>query len=228
MPTADRRLFVPQAIRYFLRQDYPNCELIVVDDGADAVADLIPPDSRLRYVRLNRKQTIGAKRNLACEEARGEVIIHWDDDDWNAKWRLNYQVEGLLNAQADVSGLDKLFYYNLSSHQSWQYIYPPGSKPWVAGNTLCYTKPFWKKNPFPNINVGEDTKFLWSGHPKKIIALQDCKFYLALIHPGNASPKRTSDSRWHSHPLEEIRSLLGEDWAFYAGCLQNKTKGQTK
>jgi glycosyltransferase involved in cell wall biosynthesis len=32
IPTANRRRFVPQAIRYFLTQDYPNKELIVVDD----------------------------------------------------------------------------------------------------------------------------------------------------------------------------------------------------
>ena len=31
MPTYDRRKFVPQAIKYFLRQDYQNTELIVLD-----------------------------------------------------------------------------------------------------------------------------------------------------------------------------------------------------
>ena len=106
MPTADRRTFVPQAIAYFLRQDYPNRELIVVDDGTDAVADLIPPDPRIRYIRLARKQTLGAKRNLACQEAWGETIVHWDDDDWMAPWRLSYQMVSLLKQQADICGLD--------------------------------------------------------------------------------------------------------------------------
>jgi glycosyltransferase involved in cell wall biosynthesis len=48
MPTRNRRRFVSQAIGYFLRQDYPNKELVVVDDGEDAVANLIPPDCRIR------------------------------------------------------------------------------------------------------------------------------------------------------------------------------------
>src|SRR5262249_22793780 len=107
MPTADRRLFVSQAIRYFLRQDYPRCELIVVDDGVDAVADAMPPDPRIRYVRLDGKHTVGAKRNLACTEARGEIIVHWDDDDWMAHWRLSYQVANLLQEQADICGLEQ-------------------------------------------------------------------------------------------------------------------------
>jgi hypothetical protein len=48
MPTAHRRVFVPQAIRYFLRQDYPNRELIIADDGTDAIGDLLPSDSPFR------------------------------------------------------------------------------------------------------------------------------------------------------------------------------------
>ena len=41
MPTADRRRFVPQAIGYFLAQDYPNRELVIVDDGKESVEDLV-------------------------------------------------------------------------------------------------------------------------------------------------------------------------------------------
>lgn len=96
MPTHDRRAFVPQAVGYFLRQDYIGRELIVVDDGTDPVQDLMPDDARIRYLRLEGKHTLGAKRNLACRESRGEVIVHWDDDDWMAPWRLSYQVENLL------------------------------------------------------------------------------------------------------------------------------------
>jgi len=33
MPTRDRRAFALQAVRYFLRQDYPQVELIIVDDS---------------------------------------------------------------------------------------------------------------------------------------------------------------------------------------------------
>ena len=40
MPTADRRRFVPQAIRNFLAQDYAERELVILDDGADSIADL--------------------------------------------------------------------------------------------------------------------------------------------------------------------------------------------
>src|SRR5690349_21716735 len=74
MPTADRRAFVPRAIAQFLAQDYTNSELLIVDDGIDRIGDLVPDDPRVRYLPLERRMVLGAKRNLACEQARGDVI----------------------------------------------------------------------------------------------------------------------------------------------------------
>src|SRR5258708_4948225 len=101
MPTFNRPRFVAQAVRYFLAQDYPEKELVIVDDGTDSVADLVPKNAQIRYFRQETKQALGSKRNFACEQARGDIIAHWDDDDWSAPWRLRYQVEQLLVAQAD-------------------------------------------------------------------------------------------------------------------------------
>jgi glycosyltransferase involved in cell wall biosynthesis len=217
MPTFNRRAFVPQAIRYFLRQDYADRELIVVDDGTDAVADLILRDPRIRYIRLTQRQSVGAKRNLACQEAGGDIIAHWDDDDWMADWRLTYQVAGLLGRQADLCGLDRLFYYDALSNRAWQYVYPEGGLPWVAGSTLCYRKDFWKGNLFPDVSVGEDNGFLWSHHHKSVASLEDNQFYVGLIHSGNTSPKQIYHAYWHSSSAQEVRQLMSADWAFYSG-----------
>jgi hypothetical protein len=228
MPTANRRPFVPQALRYFLRQDYPNRELIVVDDGPDAVGDLLPSDTRVRYIRLAGRKTVGAKRNLACQQAAGEIIVHWDDDDWMAGWRLSYQVASLLNERAEVCGLATLLHYDPAAGAAWRYVYPTGGRPWVAGNTLCYTRRFWNTNPFPDINVGEDTRFLWSNRPKKILPLADERFYVALIHPSNTSPKQTGHARWSSCPADVVMDLLGADTAFYAGLLGKERAAQRR
>ena len=104
MPTRDRPHFARQAIAYFNRQDYPDRELLILDDGCDPIARLVPCNPRIRYIRLPSRLRLGAKRNLACREARGELIAHWDDDDWMAPDRLSVQVNALLNSNAQVTG----------------------------------------------------------------------------------------------------------------------------
>src|SRR5262245_33568948 len=98
MPTANRRPFIGQAMRYFLRQDHPAKELIVVDDGDDPVGDLLPLDARVKYVRLKRRHTLGTKLNVGCDVARGDLIARWDDVDWQAPGRLSRQVEQLCGS----------------------------------------------------------------------------------------------------------------------------------
>ncbi|HXU35894.1 MAG TPA: glycosyltransferase family 2 protein [Blastocatellia bacterium] len=216
MPTADRCRFVSRAISYFQAQDYPNKELLVLDDGKQNNPELAQDDGQIRYLRLDQKSALGAKRNLACTEARGDIIVHWDDDDWMASWRLSYQVRALIENNAAVCGLDKLYFYEPVSDQAWQYVYPDRARFWVAGATLCYLKSFWRENPFPNINVGEDTRFVWGGRARKMIALPDASFYVAMIHSGNTSRKRTSDARYRPVPAEQIRQMMGADFEDHA------------
>jgi glycosyltransferase involved in cell wall biosynthesis len=215
MPTSNRREFVPRALRYFQQQDYPNCELLVVDDGTDSVADLLPPDPRIRYIRLEERHALGAKRNLACMAASGDIIVHWDDDDWYASWRLSYQVACLLKTQADICGLANLFYYDPAVGRAWEYVYPESSRPWFLGGSFCYTRAFWETNPFLPAQLGTETQFLRSNRPKKIRKLQDHTFYVGIIHTENISPKRPKLPLWRPCPLAAIAGYMGEDWLLY-------------
>lgn len=218
MPTADRRLFAPQAIRYFQRQEYSNRELIILDDGAEELSDLIPSDSRIRYQRMDRKSTMGAKHNLACELARGEIIVHWDDDDWMADWRLSYQVETLLAHPANtLCGLTRLYFYDPVDDRAWEYVYPASERPWVSGGTFCYRREFWQAHRFPDMNEGADTVFVWGLRDAEILAHVRYDFYVGLVHAANTSPKRTHDPAWHSIPVPTIYGLLEADRAFYQG-----------
>ncbi|MGH7861475.1 MAG: glycosyltransferase family 2 protein, partial [Candidatus Dormibacteraceae bacterium] len=215
MPTYNRRPFVARAIDYFLRQDYPAKELIVVDDGNDPVGDLMPADNRIRYVRLRDRATVGAKRNLACEQARGVVVAHWDDDDWHAPRRLGYQVEALLRDGADLCGLNRFLFYDPSRGCAWLYAYPTHQQLCLAGSTLCYRRALWERHRFPNVDVGEDVRFVQGGQSHRCTVLPDPTFHVGIIHRQNVSPKQTGGAHWHPYPVDEIRRLIGSDWRFY-------------
>jgi hypothetical protein len=217
MPTADRRRFVPVAIRLFLEQAYEDKELIIVDDGVDRVEDLVPNHPQIRYIPLAKRVPLGTKRNLACEAARGEIIVHWDDDDWHAPWRLRYQVDAMEHDNLDLCGLDRVLFFNGAAGLAWEYLQPASSVPWVCGATLCYRKSFWRGNPFPDIHLGEDSRFVFAARRARIRALDDNRFLIARIHDANSHPKRPRDARWT--PLSPLvaRSVIGCDWEDYFG-----------
>jgi glycosyltransferase involved in cell wall biosynthesis len=211
MPTYNRREFIPRALHYFLRQDYDSKELIIVDDGTDPIGDLVPKDDRLRYVRLPEKISVGAKRNRACEAARGDLIAHWDDDDWHAPQRLRYQIEALQREHADVCGINRLLFYDAINDRAWQYVYPAQRRFWLAGSSLCYTRSFWAAHRFADLNVGEDARFVWSGVRARMMALPDHAFHVGVIHDRNVSPKRTTSAYWQAISLAEIQRVVGDD-----------------
>jgi O-antigen biosynthesis protein len=216
MPTWNRRPYVARAVKYFLAQNYPERELIIIDDGDDAVIDIVPEDSRVRYLRQTTRSSLGAKRNAACQAARGEIIVHWDDDDWNAAWRISYQAEALLERNVAMCGLSTLYFLDPSSGCAWEYSYTQLGVPWLCGNSLCYRKSFWQDHPFPSVNIGEDAQFVRSDPGARVLELADPRFLIAIIHPGNVSPKRPRAPAWRLLKLSQIQETMGPDWRIYS------------
>src|SRR6516164_1127475 len=214
MPTYNRRRFVPEAIRLFLTQDYPRKELVVLDDGEDNIADLIPSRSQIRYVRLDRRQSIGTKRNIACEAARGDIIAHWDDDDWYASWRLSRQVAKIVSGKADLCGLARMLFFDPTVQRAWEYVYPAGAPAWVYGATFCYRKSIWQQSPFLDNTGCEDNLFIANlAADVRLRALSEHGMFVGLVHSANSSPKRTEDPLWRPQPTERIRRVVRGNWA---------------
>lgn len=216
MPTADRRDHVARSLAYFARQDHPSCELLVLDDGDDRIADLIPADPRIRYVALEQRLVLGEKRNRACELARGEIIVHWDDDDWQAPDRVSYQVAQLERHGASLCGPGRVLYFDPAARRAWLYEYPTSRRSWLAGNGLCYRRSLWEGNRFAHVAVGEDTRFIWSPRARGQLVLDDHRFLAGLVHASNTSPEQTASTNWQPRPLHEVQGLLGADWEDYA------------
>jgi len=159
MPTYNRLRFVRRAVRLFLAQDHPARELIVVDDGPEPVADLLPAnDDRIRYIRLDARATIGAKRNIAGEAARGDIVMQWDDDDWYGPTRITDQIAPIAAGRAELTGIEQSWLLDLRTVAFWQR--DPGNPP-LAGGTLTVTRDAWAgAGGYPDVSVGEDVGLL--------------------------------------------------------------------
>jgi len=192
MPTANRHKYIPFAVDYFLQQNYPNTELVIIDDGKETVRDLLPPVTNIKYFYMPPMGTIGTKRNYACEKAQGQIIVHWDDDDWYAYDWVSQQVNFLISSGADICGIRHIHHYAAITNTFWQgdalNRNNPNSKPFLAGATMVYWKSFWEKNPFKNLQKGEDEGFVQTTGAK-IFAHDYIDGFIAMLHPDNTTIK---------------------------------------
>jgi glycosyltransferase involved in cell wall biosynthesis len=223
MPTHNRRRFVPQAIAYFLRQDYPATELVIVDDGSDSVADLVPALPNIRYHRFERRMALGSARNLACEMASGSLIAHWDDDDWQAPERLSRQVRQFASGRVDLCGTTSLLYYDPAGGRAWRFAWPPRLGRWLAGQSLCYRRELWVRYPFPATAVAEDAVFVWNSASRSIAATTNDDSVVALVHPANTVAKTSQCVRCTPATVAEVHALLGPDTDFYRTVWPERT-----
>jgi glycosyl transferase family 2/tetratricopeptide repeat protein len=191
MPTRDRRQFVAQAVAYFHRQDYPHKELVVVDDGGDAVADLIPRPPLGSYLRLERPHSIGVKRNMAISAAHGQIVVHWDDDDWYGERRIGHQVAPLLDGRAAVSGLKTGYMLDLAKFSFWACRDDLHARLFYAnlhGGTIAYARDVWERLArFPDSSLAEDAAFLKATAGRApIVALPNDDDFVYVRHGWNA------------------------------------------
>ncbi|WP_273229890.1 glycosyltransferase family 2 protein [Pseudomonas kuykendallii] len=101
VPCYNYASFVGEALTSVLQQDYPNFELIVVDDGStdDSVSviertiEASKPSSRARRVLFLKQenQGVSAALNTALELAEGEFVATFDADDVMPQGRLAVQ-----------------------------------------------------------------------------------------------------------------------------------------
>lgn len=212
--TRNRRRLVSQAIWCFFRQDYPARELIVVDDGDDAVADLMPVDPRIRYVRT-QLSAAGAKRNHACELAHGQFIAHWDDDTWYSPQRLTAQLHELQQAGTDAGALGGLLHYQPLTGRLWQQANGPRPGTPHPG-TLVYRREFWKAHRFPDNWRGGLSDFVrWMS--SDTVAVKDrADLAVAVLHGSSTGPVNPADPCWQSRPFDDLRQVLALDLNFYA------------
>jgi len=93
----NRRDFLLLTLNSVFEQDYPDIEVIVVDDGSrDGTAEMIRDQfgDRVCYF-WQENQGVSAARNRAAAEARGELIAFQDDDDLMPSGRITTLLSAL-------------------------------------------------------------------------------------------------------------------------------------
>lgn len=169
--TAARTKFLRHAIDYFTAQTYKPLQLVVVGDEG----------------------SIGHKRNVACEMAKGEIICHWDDDDWYGPRRVQEQVEAMLDLGLEATGYSRILFADDAKREVYQY--DNGSARYGIGATLMYRRSLWESLQFKDSNCGEDNNFVYRIPREKYLAVNGNQI-VARVHDGNTVEKRSKLELW--------------------------------
>ena len=99
-PTYNRRHLLPLLEECILQQSYPRSriEWVLVDDSQDGQPLFTPRENTglsVKYVVLPEKMVLGAKRNFTLAQAKGNICVYMDDDDYYPPTRIQLAVEAL-------------------------------------------------------------------------------------------------------------------------------------
>jgi len=172
-----------RAVRCFREQTHGERELLVVYESDDtATRDYLASvaDARVRGVEvpIAPKQTLGELRNLAIEQANGQYVCQWDDDDWHHPDRLKVQLEALRDSGRSACVLCRWTLADVEARRA--YISP--HRAW-EGSILVQRD---RMVPYPSLPRGEDTPAIEALADKQELHLLDRPdLYVYTYHGGN-------------------------------------------
>jgi glycosyltransferase involved in cell wall biosynthesis len=213
--TRNRRVFLDRAVNYFQRSTYEgDCTLVVID-GSEKPRN--PWKSQFYFHEHESDLQVGNARNRACDESKdADIIIHWDDDDWQHPERVTRQVKTLLESPGDgLACTSRYYWYHLQQRQAVK-AHSWAGEGGTMGATLAYWRDTWKKTPFQNV-AGEDIPF-WSDLRDRGCPLLDAKDPELLVYMRhNQNGSALTQYQWSDEDTQEARKLMGPDVDFYDG-----------
>ena len=189
-PTYNRRKFIPIAIQCLLEQTYrkDRMEWIVLDDGSDSVEDIFKEHAHklpmLRYIRETTKMTIGAKRNRLNQEAKGDIIVAMDDDDYYPPERVAHVVRKFQqNPGIQLAGASEIYMY----YTDIKTIYKlgPYHRNHATNGTMAWRRSYALEHAYDETVTHAEEKSFLDQYVNPMIQLDPRKVMLVFAHAEN-------------------------------------------
>lgn len=192
-PTFNRRPFIQTMFECFRNQTYPKdrMEWIIVDDGTDKIEDLINSSNieQIKYYKVDKKMSLGEKRNYMHSFAKGTIIVYMDDDDYYPPERVSHAVDKLQqNKEALCAGSSEIYVY--FKHISKMYQFGPYGPNHATAGTFAFRTELLKTTSYENhAALAEEKKFL-KNYTVPFVQLDPFKTILVFSHIHNTFDKR--------------------------------------
>jgi glycosyltransferase involved in cell wall biosynthesis len=200
IPTFNRKKFERLIEFNITNQNYKNIiEVIIADDGEDSEALKLNIPYEIKYIKCPR-MSIGNKRNILAENAKGEYIAHFDTDDIYFPTYIEHSIDLMKSKNKNASGTSDMYFLFKDGHTGAM------RNPLLSmanEATLVYKKSFWEKGKFSSNNTSEGIQFL-TGRHWEVAHSNITKVMLCLCHEENT----VSKDIWRKPNSIQVPSLL--------------------
>lgn len=148
IPTHNRAGDISEAVESLLKIDYPDYEIIVVDDASrdNTIEVLKKFGTRIRFIQRKINGGPAAARNDGIKAAKGELIAFTDSDCTVSKEWIKILVKFLKTLPKEVAGVSGTIYPPKDANFLMKLVY---FMPQMDGNTMLaedINKPFLVSN----------------------------------------------------------------------------------
>ncbi len=194
-PTYNRRYFIPAIIQCYKNQTYPKdrMEWIILDDGTEPVGDLFEEFSKscpnIRYIRQEGKTLIGAKRNAIMKEARGDIFVWMDDDDYYFPDRVSHAVTMLQRyPKVQLAGTSLIYMYYFDTGKI--HSFGPLHQKHATNGTMAIRKEYARTHTYDETLTHAEEKSFLEDYKHDMVQLDPYKTMLVMAHSNNTYDKR--------------------------------------
>jgi glycosyltransferase involved in cell wall biosynthesis len=195
-PTYNRAKFIPALVECYKSQTYPkeHMEWIVLDDGTEKIGDLFMKLTKgipnVRYIMLDEKVNIGAKRNQLNKEAKGDIIVCMDDDDYYSPERVSHAVTRLMSMpKVELAGSSELYMYYTDNGEIIKL--GPYGKTHCTNGTMAYRASYKNTHLYDETVTHAEEKSFLDNYKNPMVQLDPMKVMLVISHSQNTFNKKS-------------------------------------
>ena len=146
----------------------------------------------IKYVekKTDKELYIGALRNIANNEAEGDILVWMDDDDYYFNTYVEHALDTLTKSKYLLAGCSKLYLYDLVLERSLQLDFTFMSPYHSTNNALSYKKEYLLNHRYKeDVKFAEESSFT-NKFSEKLEQMDPEKVMVHLAHSYNTFNKR--------------------------------------
>lgn len=222
IPAYNAERTIKETLTSALQQDYPDKEILVLDDGSTDMTALICKDYPVRVVS-QKNMGIGKALAELMRLAQGKYVVYLCADDVFTNSQVVSDIARIFNHSPNIGVITRYFYQFMDGYPGA--IMTSRDKN-VLTSTCCPSGVAFRRNPdiygtndifieLPSIVV----QYLRSGFDW---TLMEYDTVAARIHPGGNTGTKTS--YYQGSMYKNWASLCGDSFRFNAGLIQIKNR----